>query len=199
MPRPGRNNKRENEIRRIKTAQGREDKVVLGYFMTRHPKIYEEARKYAQQLASANPGKVDLTKTTEYYAFLKHPHTVGNMELTIELMDEGDATAAKPTEALQELPDEGDATAAKPMEAPQELPDEGDAAAAKPTEALQELPGDALQHTLKDLGLPPAEGATALPLNDEEFNYIINELSQDPTIAEFFNNYDMELDDCPLW
>ena len=181
MPRAERNNKRENEMRRMKTAQAREDKVVLGYIMTRYPKTYEEARKYAQELASANPGKIDLTKTSEYYTFLKHPCITDNMQLKIELMDEGDATATKPAEA------------------PQELPDEGDATATKPAEALQELPGEAPQTTLEDLKVPPVEGDLALPLNDEEINDIMNELSQDPTIVDFFNNFDFELDECPLW
>ena len=186
MPRPGRNNKRENEIRRIKTVQAREDKVVLGYFKRRHPKIYEEAKKYAKELATANPGKMDLTKTPEYYTFLKGP----NMELKIQLMDEG--------EAQQEHPDQGDVELKIQLmdegEAQQEHPDQGDATA----EAPQELQGEA-QPAIKDLELPPAEGAVALPLNDEDFNAVMNDLSQDPTIQDFFNNFDFELDNCPLW
>ena len=93
MPRTGRNIKRENEVRRIKTAKAREDKAVIGYIMKKYPKVYEEGRKYVQELHLANPNKIDLTKTSQFRAMVNAPHFTDNMELKIELMDEAGETS----------------------------------------------------------------------------------------------------------
>ena len=38
-----------------------------------------------------------------------------------------------------------------------------------------------------------------LPLGEEEMEVLLDDLSQDSNIADFFANLDYELDSCPLW
>ena len=98
-----RNLKRENEVRRVKTAQVRKDKVILGYIMKNYRKVYEEGQKYAQELAQLYPDKIDLTKTPEYKGFVKGPHIEDNMELKIKLLDKPATSATKTHETFQAL------------------------------------------------------------------------------------------------
>ena len=38
-----------------------------------------------------------------------------------------------------------------------------------------------------------------LPLDDDTIDQLINDLRQDPTVQDFFNNIEYELDNCPFW
>ena len=171
-----RNLKRENENRRKKTAKAREDKVVIGYVKNKYPKVYEEAYNYVQELARANPNKIDLTKTSQFRAMLKVPFT-DNMELKIELMDEGDQPTAKNPETSQDFKAAETSQDFKAAETSQDF---------KAPETFQDFKA---AETCQDL----------LPLTEEEFNSLIDDLTQDPNIQDFFSNIEFELDDCPMW
>ena len=166
LPKVERNLKRENENRRKKTAQAREDKVIIGYIMKKYPKAYEEGRKYAQELAEANPNKIDLTKTSRYRAFVKGPCIVDNMELRIELLDEADTSTTKTPETSQAL---------------------------QTAETFKDLEVATLS------GEVPTGEKNLLPFSEEEFNAMMDDLRQDPTIHDFFTNIEFELDECPMW
>ena len=167
LPKAGRNLKRENEMRRVKTAQARKDKVILGYIMKNYPKVYGEGQKYAQELAQAYPDKIDLTKTPEYKAFVKGPRIVDNMKLKIKLLDKP-ATSATKTHENGEQPSDED----------------------KPATSATKT---------HENGEQPSDDTNLLPLSEEEFNAIIHDLGQEPSIQDFFANIDFQLDECPLW
>ena len=103
-----RNLKRENEVRRKETAKRREDKVIVGYIKTKYPKVYEEALNFTHEIDRANPTKLDLTKTPQFRAMLKEKKSTftDNMELKIELMNEGKQSTAETWQDLQPLSDE---------------------------------------------------------------------------------------------
>ena len=99
MSNTGRNLKRENEIRREKTAMARRDKVIIGYIMAKYPSVYKEAHNYTKELERDNPNKIDLTKTAQFRALVKVPEFTDNMELKIELMDEGKQSTSRDLKA----------------------------------------------------------------------------------------------------
>ena len=43
------------------------------------------------------------------------------------------------------------------------------------------------------------EESSLTVLNDEEIQTIIDDLREDPDIANFMDNFDFEFDNCPLW
>ena len=180
-----RNLKRENENRRKKTAKAREDKVVIGYVKTRYPKVYEEAYNYAQELARANPNKIDLTKTSQFRAMLKVPFT-DNMELKIELMDEGDQPTTENPETSQDFKA---AETSQDFKAPETSQDFKAAETSQDFKAPETFQDFKAAETCQDL----------LPLGEEDFNSLIDDLRQDPNIQDFFSNIEFELDDCPMW
>ena len=184
-----RNLERENENRRKKTARAREDKVIIGYIMKKYPKTYEEGRKYARELAGANPNKIDLTKTSQFRAFVKGPCIIDNMELKIELLDEADTSTTRTPETSQVL-HEADTSTTRTPETSQALQMTGtfeDLEVATHLEVAT-LSGEA----------PPGE-KNLLPLSEEDFNTMMDDLRQDPTIQDFFTNIEFELDECPMW
>ena len=173
MPRVGRNNKRENEVRRIETRRRRTEKVMINYIKTMHPYAYDEASKYYTELNKRYPDKLDLTKTSEF-DFLLHNKvvTMNNLELKIKLMDHGKQTKTTATTSAEEI--------------------------ITPDPQGESVPPAAQEITVDQAG-GTVSGPELLPMDDETLNQLIVDLQEDPDIASFFNNLDSELDECPLW
>ena len=88
------------------------------------------------------------------------------------------------------------------MELKIELMDEADTSTTKTPETSQALQ---TAETFEDLeaatlsGEVPLSEKNLLPLSEEDFNTIMDDLRQDPTIQDFFTNIEFELDECPMW
>ena len=173
-----RNLVRENEIRRNDTAQRRSDKVIVGYIKALHPKIYNEASRFYDEVNEANPQKKDLTKTKEYKAMVKNTPPMNHFELRIELMSTKIQTTTTTTVALETSQE----TQPQPTTTCQGHPE--------PTTTCQGHP----EPTTTGQGHPDL-----LPLGEEEMKTLLDDLSQDANIADFFANIDYEMDSCPLW
>ena len=186
-----RNLARENEVRRQMTKRKNKDKVIVGYIETRHPAIYAEANKYLEDLTVKHPDKKDLSKTKDFRQLLKtkktnsFQHMVGNkvvevdrFQLRIELSDYKKRSVPEVTTAQ-------DATLPAEMATAQD--------ATLPAEVA----------TAQDATLPAevttAQDASLSLMDEESLNQIVADLRQDPTIAAFFNEFEYELDNCPLW
>ena len=189
-----RNLKRENENRRKKTAKAREDKVVIGYVKTKYPKVYQEAYNYAQELDRANPNKLDLTKTSQFRAMLKVPFT-DNMELKIELMDEGNQPATKNPETSQDFKAAETSQDFKAVETSQDFKAAETTQDFKAVETSQDFKAVETSQDFK----AAETSQDLLPLGEEDFKSLIHDLSQDPNIQDFFSNIEFELDGCPMW
>ena len=181
MSQKKRNLARENEIRRIDTERKRAERVMLGYIKTLHPNVYNEAEKYYTGLSKRHPARKDLTKTAEYRSLAKDKIAVmGNFELRIELMDHGTTTRATTTTTTTPA-----AETATPM-APEITPEPPAETAPAPSQEI----------TLN----PEGEPMPSLPLLDEEtLQQLISDLRQDPVMADFFDDIDFQIDNCPLW
>ena len=209
---PGKRNlRRENEIRRMMTKKRRTEKVMLDYIKTLHPGVFNEASTYYLDLDRMYPNKGDLTKTAEFQALLTNKvATMNNFQLKIQLLDSGTATTITTTPTAEARPDpepeKTPATEAMPDPEPEKTP----ATEAMPdpepekTPAAEETPTPAAETTLpKALGTttdPASETMSFLPeLDERTLEQLIAELQQDPVMADFLDNIDFELDDCPLW
>ena len=180
MSNTNRNLKRENEIRRQKTAKARQDKVVVGYIMAKHPGVYEEALNFAKEVDRNNPKKMDLTKTTQFQALVKDPGFTDNMELKIKLLDKEKPSTSSDLKAATL-----DGENVAPLMQDDLMQDS----------SVEENAAPLMQDDL----MQDSSVENLLPLSEEEFNTVINDLGQDPDIQNFFANIDFELDNCPMW
>ena len=174
---PGKRNlQRENQIRREETKRRRVEKVINGYVKATYPRIYEEARLFYTNLDAMHQGKKDLTKTPGFQSLVKNKLArMDNFELKIELMEEGTIPRTPEAETTP-APEAAVETTAAPE-------------AAVETTAAPEAAAETTPALLPDL----------LPLDDDTLQQLIADLQQDPTIQDFFDNFEHEIDNCPLW
>ena len=114
------------QIRREKAQTDRYELFISDYVKHKYPNIYAEADRFFKLLREKNPGKLNLTKTQEYRAWLKQDKknpektvntqkAVDNMELKIPLMDMGTFKTNELTPTA-EIIAEGDFNSEPPIE-----------------------------------------------------------------------------------
>ena len=164
-----RNLARENHVRRVMTKTKNENKVMLGYVRTLHPNVYEEACTYYRCLTKKYPDKKDLSKTPDYQRLLQ------------------DKVATTGNFELRiELMDSGKAPGPQAEITQAEItPD--------PPRGI--TPGEITPGPQAEI--TPAE--TLPGLDEDSLEQLMADLREDPTIADFFDNIEYELDTCPLW
>ena len=180
-----RNLVRENYVRRVMTRTKNENKVMLGYVRTLHPNVYEEAHTYYRCLTKKYPDKKDLSTTEDYRRLLKDKvATTGNFELRIELMDSGKASNS-PAEITLNSPAE-----ITPDPLTRVTPGE-----ITPDPQTGVTPAEITPDPLA--GITPSE--TLPGLDEDSLELLMADLREDPSIANFLDNLQCELDTSPFW
>ena len=212
---------RENEMRRLATRKKNADKVIIGYIKTKYPSVYGEAAKYLQELNAEYPDKKDLSKTKTFQHMLRTKATSENHRVRSKVvkmdsfrlqiaLDEYTKTANPPaqdspaevtlqtsraemakTNTLAEL--EYTKTANPPaQDTPAEVTLQTSRAEMAKTNTLAELATAAVT-------APDPQDATLSLMDQGTLEEIMNDLREDPTIANFFSDMEHQLDNCPLW
>ena len=188
-----RNLVRENHVRRAMTRTKNENKVMLGYVRTLHPNVYEEAHTYYRCLTKKYPDKKDLSKTADYRRLLQDKvATTGNFELRIELLDSG-KTSNSPAEITPNSPAE--ITPNSPAEITPDPLTGVTPAEITPDPLTGVTPTEITPDPLA--GITPSE--TLPGLDKDSLELLMVDLREDPTIANFLDNLQHELDTSPLW
>ena len=177
-----RNLPRENEMRRRATRKKNADGVIIGYIKTKHPSIYDEAEKYLQGLRVEYPDKMDLSKTKRYRDMLKTGPANENCQAKSKVM-------RMDSFRLQIQLDDYAKTANPP---------------ARDTSAEVQTTRVEMASTLTELttAVTPQDhpqDATLSLMDEGTLEELMNDLREDPTIADFFNNVEYQIDNCPLW
>ena len=198
---PGKRNlNRENELRRESTKRRRVDSLLISYVKTIYPRIYDEAHMFYTSLVAIYDNKKDLTKTPEFRSFIKNKGPkMDNFELKIELIDQGTKPEMPTSTAETTSVSVAETTVVSTAET-------------TPVSVAETTPVPPAETTVVSVAettpVPPAETTSVpvaettpelLPLDDDTIDQLITDLRQDPTIGDFFNNIEHELDNCPFW
>ena len=200
--------------RRAEAQRVREERIVSGYIKYKHPEMFQQAMEFYQYLDKLYPQKKDLRRTNEYQMIKdsnsrkirkyycqkasvpgetpheitdKTPHEItDNLVLRIPLMDSSNM------ETTNTLVNEGNAVEIPLQhETTNTLVNEGNAVEIPPQHETTNLP---VETTLETPNTPDLT-----LMDDESLHAMINELREDPNIADFFSNIDFEYDNCPMW
>ena len=186
---------KENVLRTEEAKRRRVERVLTGYVKYIHPRIYQEAHRFYNNLDATYPRKKDLRKTHEFQQ-LKTNNVQGmnNFVLRIPLMEcETTLETSAQTTNVQET----SAQTTNVQETSAQTTNVQETSAQ--TTNVQETPAPPLSGTI------PAETTTTttttdlLSIDDAVLEQIMADLRQDPCIKDFFDNFDFEMDDCPLW
>ena len=214
-----RNLARENQIRRLMTKRKNADKVMIGYIKTLHPAIYAEADKYLQNLTKEYPDKKDLSKTNGFQYLLKNKLVkMGNFQLRIKLKDYrkasdpaaevttpnllAEVTTADPAAEVTTPNSLAEVTTADPaaeVTTPNSLAEVTTADPAAEVTTPNSPAEVTTANSLAEMTTPDPQDATLPLMSEETLEAIMADLREDPDIANFLNNLEYELDDCPLW
>ena len=177
MPSYRRNNEKENLRRRNDTKIKRSDKVIIKYIEANHPAIYQEAKECYEKLDKLHPDKIDLTKTDEFKSITKADDSqMDNIQLNIQLLNPAEVQAAQ--------------LKAKPVATETTLQVISQSSPAIPPVAAHVTIGQQYE---------PVTGPELQPVDQETIDQLISDLREDPDVGTFFQDWDFELDDCPLW
>ena len=188
---------RKNIWRREETERVREGRIITGYVKYKYPEVFSEAKEFFDELNELYPRKKDLRRTNEFewlktgsgmkqrkfyqrrVKYQKKKKQVSdNMMLRIPLLDP------------QEIPQETSAGTET-----DEIPQETSAG----TET-DEIPQETSPGTETDeipIVIEPQE-VTLPPIPDEIIEDIMRGLREDPDIQNIFDEFDFDIDDCPL-
>ena len=196
---PGnRNLQRENEVRRQETRRKNEDKVLIGYIKTKYPRVYGVAVKYMRTLRAEYPDKKDLTKTKRFWDMLNTEAIGENTRVTSKVV-------SMDTFRLQIKLDEYSKTANPPtQDPPAEVPLQASRDAVARTTTLAEqvtavTAQDATVSVMDEGTAQDPQDATLNLMDEGTLQELLNDLREDPTIADFFTQMEYESDNCPLW
>ena len=181
-----RNLPRENEMRRLATRKKNADKVIIGYIKTKHPVVYGEAEKYLQGLNAEYPDKKDLSKTKRFQNMLRTEATCENCQVRSKVV-------RMDSFRLQiELNDYTKTANPPAQDSPAEVTLQTSRDEMAKANTLAELATAAV--TAQD-----PQDATLSLMDEGTLEEIMNDLREDPTIADFFSDVESQLDNCPLW
>ena len=193
MPRTRIQQDRHNERRRQAQSNARKAIFSLEYIQIKHPEIYNEACNFFTAINSKYPEKYDLRKTKEFLSFKQSPELVKNMtstelepllEIPLISMHSRNTTVST---SEQEIPPE------------QEIPH----SIGQITEQLHQDPLISTRQrtvTAQTIEMTTEQEIPRISINDIEsdlIDQIIEQLRQDPDLANVFNDIEqrMEFDD----
>ena len=178
--------------RRAQAAKMREERVITAYVEANHPEIYTSAAVFYNKLNKQYPKKPDLRKTKEFKAMLSgnntpttgnyqekafpnitvnvQPTFVDNLQLRIPLLSPQATSVQSPSETMQL----------------DEIPQHE--VTVRTTEDEEEESSSQMEETV-DLA----------SIDDSVLEEIMDGLREDPDLHTFFDDWDFESDDCPLW
>ena len=211
-----------NINRRAETLRVREERIISGYVNYQHPEIYKQAKEFYEHLDVLYPYKKDLRRTNEYEMLKdvqsrkmrkyytrktvkpkeitdtrkanKPKEITDNMVLRIPLMNEHDTENTIHTVEIPLMNEHDTENTIQTVEIP--LMNEGDMVEI-PTPQHEITVGTTRETAVET---PMTTDPIDLTLIDNEIiDRMIEELREDSGIADFFDNIDYELDDCPLW
>ena len=217
---------KENVLRTEEAKRRRLERVLTGYVKYIHPRIYQEAHQFYNNLHAAYPKKKDLRKTHEFQQL-----KTNNFVLRIPLMDcettlktSAQTTNVEETSAQTTNVEETSAQTINVQETSAQTINVLETSAqtinvletSAQTINVQEtsaqtinvLETSAQTINVQETSAPPLSGTIPaetttttdlLPIDDAVLEQIMADLRQDPCIRDFFDNYDFEMDDCPLW
>ena len=177
------------ETRRKKNSADRVDLFVSNYVQNKYPDIYKEASRFYDELHLKTPEKLDLRKSLGYRLWLNdQKHTVihgnfNNFKLNVQLMNTDDIRKnnAKPlgeVEAVAENPTEASVSV--------QIQDEG--------ELNLEV---ATRNSIIEVATHEAALEVAMPLepplSDELYEQVIENLREDPYLADIFKTVEEEI------
>ena len=177
---------RKNIWRREKSERVREGRIITGYVKYKYPEVFSEAKDFYDELNQLYPRKKDLRRTNEF-EWLK-TGTGMKQRKFYERRRKCQKKKKQVTDNMmlriplldrQEIPQE---TSAGTGEATRETSDGTETA-----EITQEIP----------IVIEPQE-VTLPPIPDEIIEDIMSGLREDPDIQNIFDEFDFDIDDCPL-
>ena len=214
----------EREARREDAKRKRQERVISAYVKLAHPGTYKEACEFFDKLDAVYPNKRDLRKTPHFLAYRKEAekklrkNTTDNFTLEIPLMrvetapsttrtvdqdhaittwttDHATTTAADQDHAITTgTTDHTTTTAADQDHATTTAADQDHA-----TTTVVDQGHVTTTAADQDHATTTVVDQNLLPLDSDTLETILTDLREDPNLQMFFDNFDFEMDDCPLW
>ena len=215
---------RKNVYRREETSRVRQERIITGYVKHRHREIYDKACAFYQHLDKTYPTKKDLRRTNEYLWLCDgtekvmrkyYPRNVekkngkkeNEMVLNIPLLSNDELPAFQHHTVLESSMQQ------EPVVVEIIEPTGNDESSGQEeilAESVAESVGETTEPSVNDESssqdettavnvAETTEPSDLLPLSEETMEQIISDLQQDPDISNFFDEFDYEFDDCPLW
>ena len=182
-------NERKNVHRREETQRVRQERVITGYFKYRYPKVYAEAYEFYQHLDKTYPKKKDLRRTNEYSWVCNGSETTMKKYYPRKEEKMNKMVLEIPLISVDEIPEHHTVLESSMQE-------ETVVETIEPT--VNDESSMQKEEPVLDV-VETGEPSALLPVNDETLEQIIGDLREDPDIANFFDEFDFEYDDCPLW
>ena len=181
--------------RRAEAERVREERIVSGYIKYKHPEMFQQAMEFYQYLDKLYPQKKDLRRTNEYQ-MIKDSNS---RKIRKYYCQKASVPGETPHEITDKTPHEITDNLvlriplmdSSNMETTNTLVNEGNAVEIPPQHETTNLP---VETTLETPNTPDLT-----LMDDESLHAMINELREDPNIADFFSNIDFEYDNCPMW
>ena len=188
-----RNLTRENEVRRLQTRRKNDNKVLLGFIKKTYPRVHGEAMKFMEALREEYPDKIDLSKTKSFWDMINTEAAGKNTEAAGKNTEAAGKNIRATTKAVSlnavrlriKLGEYTSTTQGSAAEVPEQ------------TVVDEQATPQSETVTVVDEGTVP--DATLSLMDEATLNGLMEELREDPMIADFFNQIEWEHDNCPLW
>ena len=186
---------RKNINRRAEAVRTKHNRVIVGYVEHMFPKVYDEAKKFYEQLNVKYPQKRDLRKTNEY-AWMKtglvFPQQTGKNDKQVETVTE------KPTPHQPESNDEQVETVTeKPTPHQPESNDEQVETVTGSNNIKDTMKLRIPLMTTKDTVKKSIDMSTKMEIDEvpmmteETLQSMIRDLREDPDLNDIFNDFEM--------